>query len=185
MYIIPCRTLVLVEFIFKTSRRNGRRNALVARKTWKNHVSSLFLFEPRMQCAFAAAGESANLDARSWSNDLLVMNLRGRQLGLSAWFVSSSTKDWARYKGIFAASLLYRFSQFRHESRQQTRVDKDVRLCWRRRRDFRCEGRPYRHVPIILTEGDFNREVQTLSLSNGIVNLVYKGLMKLQKMLTS
>jgi hypothetical protein len=36
-----------------------------------------------------------------------------------------------------------------------------------------------------LTEGDFNGEVRTLSLSNGIVNLVYNGLLKLQKMLTS
>ena len=36
-----------------------------------------------------------------------------------------------------------------------------------------------------LTEGDFNGEVRTLSLSNGIVDLVYNGLLKLQKMLTS
>ena len=36
-----------------------------------------------------------------------------------------------------------------------------------------------------LTEGEFNGEVRTLSLSNGIVNLVYNGLLKLQKMLTS
>jgi hypothetical protein len=36
-----------------------------------------------------------------------------------------------------------------------------------------------------LTEGDVNGEVRTLSLSNGIVDLVYKGLLKLQKMLTS
>ncbi len=35
-----------------------------------------------------------------------------------------------------------------------------------------------------LTEGDFNGEVRTLSPSNGIVNLVYKGLLKLQKILT-
>ena len=36
-----------------------------------------------------------------------------------------------------------------------------------------------------LTEGDFKGEVGTLSRSNGIVNFVYKGLLKLQKMLTS
>ncbi len=36
-----------------------------------------------------------------------------------------------------------------------------------------------------LTEGDFNGEIRTLSRSNGIVNLVYKGLFKLQKMLTN
>ncbi len=36
-----------------------------------------------------------------------------------------------------------------------------------------------------LTEGDFNGEVWTWSLSNGIVKLVYNDLLKLQKMLTS
>ncbi len=36
-----------------------------------------------------------------------------------------------------------------------------------------------------LTEGDFNDEVSKFSLSNGIVDLVYKGLLKLKKMLTS
>ncbi len=36
-----------------------------------------------------------------------------------------------------------------------------------------------------LIEGDFNGEVRTLSLSNGIVNLVYKGLLKLPTMLIS
>ena len=36
-----------------------------------------------------------------------------------------------------------------------------------------------------LTKGYFNGEVWTLSLSNGIVNLVFKGLLKLHKMLTS
>ena len=36
-----------------------------------------------------------------------------------------------------------------------------------------------------LIEGDFNGEVRTLPLSNGIVNLVYWGLLKLQKMFTS
>ena len=36
-----------------------------------------------------------------------------------------------------------------------------------------------------LTEGEFNGEIRTLSLSNSIVDLVYKGLLKLQKMLTS
>ncbi len=36
-----------------------------------------------------------------------------------------------------------------------------------------------------MTEGDFNGEVRTLSLSNFIVNLVYRSLLKLQKILTS
>ncbi len=36
-----------------------------------------------------------------------------------------------------------------------------------------------------LTKGDFNGESRTLSLSNGIVNLVYKDLLKLQDILTS
>ena len=38
---------------------------------------------------------------------------------------------------------------------------------------------------LYLTEGDFNGEVRTLSLSNGIVNLVHKSILKLQNMLTS
>ena len=36
-----------------------------------------------------------------------------------------------------------------------------------------------------LTEGEFNGEIRILSLSNGIVNLIYNDLLKMRKMTTS
>ena len=105
------RTQALLVCISITSRRNGRRNAPLPREKWETMCRVDSCSNQRMQCALVAAGGGANLDASWCSNELLAMNLRGRQSGLSAWLVSNSMKNCVRGKTIYAASLA-RFQLF-------------------------------------------------------------------------